>query len=237
MRDFDTDRPNKTNSPYTLDAGHFQFESDLLSFTHNNDSGIHSENWMVGNADFRIGLTNWADLQFLIPFYQFNHETGAANTRGIGDLTVGLKTNFWGNDGGDTAGGLGLYVKTPTASHSIGNGKVEGSTAFFFGANLPAGFGVGVNNGVGIVAKDDGGYRADIINSISFYHKIAGPVSTYLEFFSSVPTQNSRDWVGTVDVGLTVMIGKNVQFDTGLNIGVTHAADDLQTFVGISVRY
>jgi hypothetical protein len=43
--------------------------------------------------------------------------------------------------------------------------------------------------------------------------------------------------VGTVDVGVTVMLGKNVQLDTGLNIGVTHASDDLQTFLGIAVRY
>ena len=237
LRDFDTDRPDKTNSPHTLDAGHFQFETDLLSFTHNKDQGIRSENWTLGNANFRLGLTNWADLQFLIPFYQVNHDTGAASAHGIGDLTVGIKSNFWGNDGGDTAGGLGLFVKTPTASRSIGNGKVEGSAALYFESSLPADFDVGINTGVGITANDNGGYHADIINSISFSHKIAGPVSAYLEFFSSVPSQNSRDWVGTVDVGVTVMLGKNVQLDTGLNIGVTHASDDLQTFLGIAVRY
>jgi hypothetical protein len=27
-----TDRPDKTESAYTVDAGHFQFEADLVSF-------------------------------------------------------------------------------------------------------------------------------------------------------------------------------------------------------------
>jgi len=32
MRSFSTDRPPKANSPYTVDAGHFQYETDLAVF-------------------------------------------------------------------------------------------------------------------------------------------------------------------------------------------------------------
>ena len=242
LRDFDTDRPDKTNSPHTLDAGHVQVEMDVLAFGYDKEHGIKSESWTWGNTNVRIGITNWADLQLLVPFYQVNRETDTLahhtdKTDGIGDLTIGLKANFWGNDGGDTAGGIGLYVKTPTASHNLGNGKVEGAALLFFGFSLPADFDLGLNTGVGINANDDHGYHADIINSVSVSHKVIGPVSAYLEFFSDVPTQHSGDWVGTVDVGFTIMVAKNVQLDTGLNIGVTRAADDLQTFLGISVRF
>ena len=31
MRDFNTDRPTKSNVPYTVDAGHFQYEGDSSS--------------------------------------------------------------------------------------------------------------------------------------------------------------------------------------------------------------
>ena len=34
MRSFSTDRPTKSNVPYTVDAGHFQYETDLVNFTH-----------------------------------------------------------------------------------------------------------------------------------------------------------------------------------------------------------
>ena len=32
MREMSTDRPDKTESPYTVDAGHFQIEWDLFNF-------------------------------------------------------------------------------------------------------------------------------------------------------------------------------------------------------------
>ena len=242
MRDFDTDRPDKTNSPITLDAGHVQVEMDVLAFGYDKEHGIKSESWTWGNTNVRLGLTNWADLQLLIPFYTVNRETDLILNRtdrsdGIGDLTVAIKANLWGNDGGDTSGGIGIAVKTPTASHGLGNGKVEGGALFLLGLSLPADFDLGINSGVSIIANDDHGYHADFINSASLSHKIAGPVSAYLEFFSDVPTEHSHDWIGTVDVGVTIMIAKNVQIDTGLNIGVTRAADDLQTFLGLSVRF
>src|SRR6267143_1757097 len=33
-REMSTDRPDKTESPYTVDAGHFQAEADILSYTY-----------------------------------------------------------------------------------------------------------------------------------------------------------------------------------------------------------
>jgi len=242
LRDFDTDRPDKTNSPHTLDAGRFQLEMGWLAFTRNQDAGTRTDHWTWADTTLRLGLTNWAELQLEIPCYQSNCDTDLAsqmkdNRNGIGDLSVMLKTNCWGNDNGDTAGGLELFVKTPTATHNLGNGKYEGGAVFLFGMKLPGDFDLGINNGVSINANDDGGYHAEIINSISISHGIVGPLAAYVEFYSSVPTQHSSDWQGTVDLGLLFMIGKNFQLDGGINIGVTHAADDIQPFTGMSYRF
>jgi hypothetical protein len=32
LRSFNTDRPPKANGPYTVDAGHFQYETDIAVF-------------------------------------------------------------------------------------------------------------------------------------------------------------------------------------------------------------
>ena len=242
LRDFDSDRPDKTNSPRTLDAGHVQVEMDLAAYSYDKQNGIRSENWAAANTNLRLGLTNWADLQLLLPCYEQSRGTDTVQNQtqcaeGTGDLSVGLKTNFWGNDGGDTAGGLVAYVKTPTAARETGNGKTEGSVLALLAFSLPADFDLGINVGAGITANDTHGYHTDIINSASLAHKLVGPLSGYLEFFSSVPSNHSNAWVGTVDVGVTVMVAANVQLDTGLNIGVTQAAEDLQTFVGAAVRF
>lgn len=244
MRDFDTDRPDRANSPHTLDAGHFQIESGLLGYARDTRTldGTHSRGWTIGDTTLRIGLTNWAEVQLEVPFYETNRTTDPAThstqrSEGIGDLSIALKTNLWGNDSGTTAGGLEFVLKTPTASHDLGNGKVEGAVLFLFATRAPGDFDVGFNTGAGISANDEGsGYHADIINAISVSHEIAGPLSAYVEFYSAVPTQHSREWIGSVDVGFLYMIGKNIQLDAGLNIGVTRGADDLEAFFGISVR-
>src|SRR5258705_2765484 len=55
MRAFNTDRPTKSNVPYTVDAGHFQYEGDLFIYGYDNvstpDTNITS--WTVGNPTFK----------------------------------------------------------------------------------------------------------------------------------------------------------------------------------------
>src|SRR5438093_6841318 len=38
LRELSTDRPDKTESPYTVDAGHFQIEMDLVSYSRDRDT-------------------------------------------------------------------------------------------------------------------------------------------------------------------------------------------------------
>ena len=72
---------------------------------------------------------------------------------------------------------------------------------------------------------------------VTFDHSIVGKLSGYCEFFSSVSTERGASWVGTVDVGLEYLVTKDMQLDCGCNVGVTHAADDVNPFAGITVRY
>jgi hypothetical protein len=247
LREFDTARPDHTDSPHTIDAGHLQLEMDIVSYSHdrhNSDrSFVRNDNWAFANANFRVGLTNWADIEFLVPFYQVNRDkdtsTGiATRQQGFGDFSVVLKMNFWGNDGGKTSGGIELFVKTPTASHNLGNGKVEGGALLLFETALPGDLDLGINSGFSINANDSGsGHHAEIINSASVSHKVFGPLTAYAEFWSDVSAESRAEWMGTVDLGLLLMVSKNVQLDAGVNIGVTRSAPDIQTVIGVSVRF
>src|SRR5215472_8163832 len=66
-RPYNTDRPSKTDSPFTIDAGVFQIESDLPNWTLDEPDTKHGDErvrtWIVGNSNFKLGLTNWMDLQ------------------------------------------------------------------------------------------------------------------------------------------------------------------------------
>lgn len=230
LRDFDTDRPDKTNSAITVDAGRFQLEMDLLNYTRDGHGANRSETWLWANTNLRMGLCNNADLQLMVPFGE-----RADGHTGTGDMAVAVKANLWGNDGGDSAAGIEAVLSLPTGSHGLSADTVQATLLAIYQTSF-GDFDAAVNTGVNIAASDGGGHHAEIVNSLSVGHSLFGPVSAYVEFYSQVPTTNSSDWVGTVDTGLLWLVSKNFQIDAGINVGVTHAADDLQTFVGFSWR-
>ena len=142
MRSFSTDRPTKSNVPYTVDASHFQYETDLVNFTHQVSGSTHIDTLLVPNPTFKVGLTNNADLEVNVPFAGVRtFGSGPSSTLwGIGDTFVRSKINLWGNDGGDTAAAVIPYVKAPSAPIGIGNGAVEGGLIGPVAYSLPNSF-------------------------------------------------------------------------------------------------
>jgi len=247
MRALSTDRPDKTESAYTVDAGHFQLESDLVNYTYDHDtaggSDTRVEAWSVGAINVKAGLLNWMDLQLVLDTY--NHvatedrvagETVKQN--GLGDLTTRVKMNLWGNDGGRTALAVMPFVKFPTNQDDLGNDDVEGGIILPLAVELPAGWGMGVMTEFDFVRNNaDDGYRTDFVNSITFGHDLVGKLGGYLEFFSLVSSESGSDWVGTLGIGFTYGFTDDLQLDFGVNLGLTRAAEDINPFLGLSWRY
>jgi hypothetical protein len=229
LRELTTDRPDKTESPYTVDAGHFQLEMDLLSYTRDGSE----DNFAIAPVNLKVGLLNNIDLQFIAETYNIKRDRS-----GFGDTLVRLKVNFWGNDGGATAFAAMPFVKFPTNQHELGNSAVEGGIIFPFALTLPGEFDLGTMFEVDYIRDaNNSGYHEEFISSITLGHALVGELSGYAEFFSAVSTERDADWVSTFDFGFTYKLTSNVQLDAGLNIGLTRAADDLNPFIGVSYRY
>jgi hypothetical protein len=250
MRDFNTDRPDQTESPYTVDAGHYQIEWGLFSFTRDRRTleriGVRGDNYTLGSANFKMGLANRIDLQFVFDAWEIQNERSrnAASAivrktrQGLGDLTTRLKINVFGNDGGKVALGVMPYLKVPTNQDGLGNHKVEGGLIVPVAVSLPRGWDMGFMTQLDAVY--DGGrhsYHSEFFNTITFSHKIAGELDGYAEFAARVDTHNGSAWAGQVDCGMNYSFTKNVKLDWGVNIGVTRSADDVNPFVGLSVRF
>lgn len=235
MREMSTDRPDVTESPYSVDAGHLQIEMDAVAFTRDRhtperDGGF--ESWSFASSNIKLGITNWMDLQVVVPM----HQQIRRGPSGFGDVTIRLKNNLWGNDGGDTALAIMPFVKIPTADDDLGNGEVEGGVIIPFAAALPNDWSFGAMLEVDFLSDDNGsGRQADFITSVTVGHSIVGDLGGYLEFVSVVGTES--DWVATFNTGLTLGIGENLQLDGGVNVGLTRAAEDITTFLGLSVRF
>jgi hypothetical protein len=241
MREMSTDRPDKTESPYTVDAGHFQIESDVVSYSKDRESGTRVDSWSFLNSNLKVGLCNNSDLQIVVPTYSSVRTRSAGATQrdsGFGDLVTRLKINFWGNDGGKTAFGAMPFVKFPTAQEDLGNGAFEGGIIFPLAVELPHEWGMGAMTQFDFAEDGDGsGHHPEFINTITFGHGIVGNLAGYVEFFSLVSTDKDSDWIGTFDMGVTYALTDDIQLDGGVNIGVTRSADDVNPFLGISWRF
>ena len=247
MREMSTDRPDKTESPFTVDAGHFQVEADILSYAydrHNTDfSNTRVESVSIAPVNLKAGLCNNVDFQLVIETYTsvraHDVSSGAVQkNRGFGDIIPRVKWNIWGNDGGATALALMPFVKVPTNQDDLGNNSVEGGVIIPFAAQLPYDWGIGLMTEFDF-NRDSvrSGHHAEFIHSITFSHEIVDNLAGYVEFFSLVSAETGSDWVGTVDIGITYALSEDIQLDGGVNIGVTRSADDINPFLGISWRF
>jgi hypothetical protein len=242
LRELTTDRPDKTESPITVDAGHFQLEMDFATYTFDRTKHETTKAWAVVPTNFKVGILNNIDLQVVVQTYNTqtteNRDAGSKHrVSGFGDVTLRCKTNFWGNDRGLSAFGMMPFVKLPTAADGIGNGAVEGGVILPFLVRLPADWEIGMDMVVGHIRNEArGGYHQEAIQSVTVGHDI-GKWSGYLELFSLVSNEPHAGWVATVDCGLSYRLTRDLQLDAGVNIGLTSAADDVNPFVGLSVRY
>lgn len=245
LREMDTDGPGTTESPYTVDAGHFQLELTLVSYSNDRDSyeGVDYEFDVLALAPvlLKVGLLNRLDAQLALEPYVVVHERadGRRTTRrGFGDTTLRLKYNVWGNDHGRTALALTPYVRFPTSENDLGSDGIEGGLIVPWSALLPRDYWLGLTTRFDAVRdEDDRGYHPEFANSVAFGHDLFGNLFGYVEFFSWVSTERAAGWIGTFDTGLICALTENVWLNAGVNIGVTRAADDWNPFIGMSWRF
>jgi hypothetical protein len=246
LRELTTDRPDQTESPISVDKGHYQLEMDFFNMTRDRerDGGLdlRTIDTAVSAFNFKYGLTDNTDIQFVFDTYLHSKTKNVRNgalvdkTDGVGDLTIRYKYNFFGNDGGN-AFALMPFVKVPTASNGLGNKKVEG------GVIVPYAFDVG-NAGVGVMTEVDyvrnstnTGYNVSFFNTATVGFDLTERIGMYTELALTKSTESGEKWQIQGDLGFTFAISDTANFDIGANVGLNKAAPDFNPFVGLSVKF
>lgn len=250
LRDLTTDRPDMTESPFTVDAGHVQFETNIFGYTRSrpDPDGAVTSSYDYGETNIRIGLTNWAEFNVVVAPYGVSRTRAldpVMSTRSSGPAGVDLRTkiNLWGNDTfekpGSTALGLLPFITLPTdRNNGISPTGVEGGFILPFAVKLSEKWSLGLNGGFHIVRNDDApGTHTEWLSSASASYEWTENLSTYYEVAGRFGTQDPRGDIGILATGVTYKLSKNVQLDGGVNFGVTKAADRINPFVGISARF
>ncbi len=247
MRPFTPERPTLALVPFTVDAGHFQYESDLFNYTHTNYLGAGTISYLTADPTIKLGLTNSIDFEVEFNGYlnsaTHGNQTGAliGSGHGFGDTFVKTKFNIFGNDGGSCALAIIPLVKIPSAAPGLGNGVAEGGIVAPLQINLPQDYTLILQTEIDALKNADGDRRhANFANLADLSHPlpfISKDLSLSVEFFSSVGTDSGIQPVYTFDMGLAYLILPNVQLDAGANFGLTKASPDVNVYTGISARF
>jgi hypothetical protein len=247
MRAFTPERPTQAFSPFTVDAGHYQYESDLLNYTHTNYLGAGTLSYLTADPTVKLGLTNWIDFEVAFNGYLNSATHGNLsgvlinNGHGFGDTIFKIKYNVLGNDGGTFALAFTPFVKAPSAAPGLGNGVVEGGVIAPLQINLPQDYTLILQTEVDALKNaNDERRHANFVNLASVSHDlpfISKDLSLSVEFRSAVGTDTGTPTVYTFDLGLAYLILPNVQLDAGANFGLTKASPDMNVYTGISARF
>jgi Putative MetA-pathway of phenol degradation len=177
MRNFNTDRPDVTESPYTVDAGHFQAEFSFAEYTYDHSYGGRTNGFSVLPVNLKRGLLNNLDLQFVLSPYHNIKTCGpflSQRNSGFGDAERRANLNLRGNDGGKTAFGVMTFVRFPTGSDRLSDHHFEGGLILPLATQeLPRRFDLGTMAEFDLNRNDrNDGYGLDSVHSVTIGHEL-----------------------------------------------------------------
>jgi hypothetical protein len=244
MRSFCTDRPTKSNLPCTVDAGHFQYESDIFNWSYAHAGGVTTNTYLFTNPTLKLGLTNRMDLEVnIVPVetVTVKSASGWQNLTGIGDTFVRAKFNLAGPEGGDFQAAVIPFVKFPTARAGNGDGAVEAGVIAPVSFALPDDYTLLFDPEFD-VERDGGdfGRHANFQLLANLCHALTNSVSAAAELWGQ---ENADPRGATQEASFDMALSwipapnPNLQFDAGFNVGLTPATPKFQPYFGVSQRF
>lgn len=242
LRDLAPDRPGVTESPFTVDAGHFQFETDLVRHISSRPGAEVRQRTVRANAFvLKMGLDNRTDVQLFLDAYEWDRTFATADepgtrTRGFGDITVRLKRNLLGNDSTESPLAVAVIgsVRLPTGGQQ-GAGGVE------YALLLPATYALADSWNLSAQLplqlsfdRDAARHYLQTSPSLNLDHSFRPWLTGFVEFVARHDFR-ARRWDEAVNVGPIFFVGKNLQFDFGRHFTLTRQAER-EYFVGFVIR-
>ncbi len=240
LRPLSPDRPDITESPHTVDEGHFQLEMDL--FSSRRDQGESALSFATTNV--KLGVAHFLDLQLVLrPLVStVPAVSGGARTFGYGDPTARVKIALYGNDGGPFAIGLlpALRIPIGQSTGDVGpSGMVDrawkAGLAVPMFLELPWELGLGAMIGTDVAFDLSPAEREfELFFTIELERALVGPLSGFVEL--AVRGILTDEVPAAVDVGLLYEVNEDFVLDAGAYVGVTDPAPDVVSFVGMTFR-
>ena len=230
MRELSPDRPDTTESPITLDAGHFAMEVSWFDWSR--DGG--DDAFTILSSNLKLGLFNDVDIQAVFNVYTWEDLADGSNAEGFGDVQVRLKYNLWGNDSGETALALFPYVQIPTGAE-LSNGEWEGGLIIPFSVTLTDSLSLGLMAEFDAVYDDtEGEYELVFLHSAVLGISLTERWGTFVEYFGIA---GDASYQPHASGGFTFTVNENLILDCGVRVGLSSDSEDLGVFTGFTKRF
>ena len=230
MRELSPDRPDATESPLTVDAGHFAMEVSLFDWRH--DGG--NNGYTAMSTNLKLGLTNNTDLQLVFDTFSKQKPSTGGGAEGFGDIQLRLKHNIWGNDEGKTAFALFPFIKIPTGT-AVSNNEWEGGLILPFSVELTDSVGLGLMGEFDVTYDDtQARHEIEFLHSAVLGFDLTDRVGAFVEYVGIIGDNPYQAYLGG---GFTYSINENFVLDLGAQAGLNHDSEDLGVFTGYTKRF
>lgn len=238
MREMETDRPDVSESPYTVDAGHFQYETDLIRAVREKSDSKTSNTLLINQMNLKIGITNSTAIQIGFQTYGRQSETDLDSgsktfSDGHGDLTLRIKQNILGNDRGNFALAILPYVKFPTSKYE--DSRFEGGLIVPMQYKLPGEWNLGFQVELDrLKDQDEKAMHTEFLQTLTISHSIIKGVDGIAETYYTYDFKKHQ-FSNFLNAAVQMEVLRNFKLDAGLNFGIQHASAK-HYFVGASYR-
>jgi hypothetical protein len=249
LRPLRSNRPGRTESPFTADPGHLQVETDFFNYVQDRFPGTDSSGAevkftekavSVAGTNLRTGLNRWLEAEAYVQPYISDSLRGGADSdhlSGTGDSIVAFKANLAGNDSGKFAIAVMPQLVVPTSRKGLG--ERQGQPGFL----LPWAFQIGEADAVFGMLKlqrtrswDDSAYATVTGISLGLSHSFTAKTGAYAEFYNEHYDDRS-DPVSYADFGVTYLATPELQLDIAGSFALNRAAADFNVLSGVATRF
>lgn len=243
MRAMHTDRPDITETPFTVDAGHYQFEFDFLSLNRHYLKRRRNEtDLLLLNGIAKVGLTDFVDFELIFSAYQWHfpdselkaQSASISRRRGFGDLGFRAKFNLLGNQHESYGIAIMPSLALPLQNEASEELYVPGITAIW-AYDLNEKWELGGQFEYHRIFDLD---RKPLYNEYWATLQVGYEINQNFGFFAEYVAilSEDSDYLHTFNAGLIFEVNRDFHLDLAFNLGLNQLSPSA-VFSGFSFRF
>jgi len=238
-----TDRPDQSDSPFTVPRGLFQIETGL-QHGERSSRGQDLTIQVFPQALFRIGVTDSLEVRLAVPGYSVadsDSADGSFRATGFADTTLGFKAKLADQHGRVPDIAFVGTLTIPSGDDEFSSDRFD--PGFRFSVSHPVNQRITVGSNIGmfwLTSRDAQG----ALDSRSFldWTLVAGfsvndKLGSFAEVFGATGVSAEDRPLTSLGSGVTYLLAPRIQIDGRVTVGLSRDALDWTAGAGVSFRF